>query len=217
VIEALIFDFDGTIIDTETPVYESWRDTFVQAAVEPVPIEVWQAQIGKADGDAMDVRALLCAGLGVAEVPAELEAGRKALCDEMMAAQPIREGVMHWIAAAHDAGVHLAVASSSSTSWVQGNLERVGMRDLFLLLSCADPPTPGKPDPAVYVQACEGLGVDPAAALAIEDSVHGAAAALAAGMACLAVPGPITRGSDFSHATATSDSLADFNPTDWLC
>lgn len=213
---ALIFDFDGTIIDTETPVYESWTETFLRAGVEPVPIDVWKAQIGKADGDALDLRSLLCEGLGVDAVSADLDVMRSELRDEMMAKQPIRAGVTEWIEAAQAAGVPLAVASSSPTHWVQGNLERVGMRDLFVLLSCADPPTPGKPDPTVYLQACEQLGVDPEAALAIEDSANGTTAAIAAGMRCIAVPGPMTVGSDFSHATATADSLADFDPADWL-
>jgi beta-phosphoglucomutase-like phosphatase (HAD superfamily) len=136
-IAALVFDFDGTIIDTETPVYESWRDTFVHAGVEPIDFDVWAAQIGLADGDAMDVRALLCERLGVGEVPDELEAMRRDLIQEMLHAQPVRDGVVDFLDLAEAFGVRLAVGSSSPTSWVDDNLRRVGLRDRFEVLSCA--------------------------------------------------------------------------------
>lgn len=214
-VAAVVFDFDGTIVDTETPVYESWRVTFEHAGVEPVDRGVWVAQIGKSDGEAMDVRKVLCEQLGVNEVPAELEAMRRQSRDDILAALPVREGVVDWIEAANAAGVALAVASSSSTEWVDSNLRERGLRHHFVGLSCADPGIPGKPDPTVYRSACELLEVEPAAALAIEDSSNGVRAAIDAGMRCLAVPGPMTRTADFGHATAHAMSLADFSPADW--
>lgn len=110
----------------------------------------------------------------------------------------------------------LAVASSSSSEWVDTNLRERGLREHFALLSCADPGTPGKPDPAVYLQACSGLGVAPERALAIEDSANGVRGARAAGLRCIAVPGPITVGSNFDHATMRADSLADVDHVEWL-
>ena len=215
-IAAVVFDFDGTIIDTETPVYESWRDTFVHAGVEPVDFGVWSAQVGMADGDAMDVRALLCDRLGVDEVPDELEAMRRDLIQEMLHAQPVRDGVVDFLDLAEAFGVRLAVGSSSPTPWVDDNLRRVGLRDRFEVLSCADPGIPGKPDPTVYIEACRAVGASPEAALAIEDSHNGVTAAVAAGMTCIAAPGPITVGADFSHATVAVESLAQLDPADWL-
>ena len=215
-IAALVFDFDGTIIDTETPVYESWRDTFVHAGVEPIDFDVWASQIGMADGDAMDVRALLCERLGVDHVPAELEAMRRDLIQEMLHAQPVRDGVVDFLDLAEAFGVRLAIGSSSPTSWVDDNLRRVGLRDRFEVLSCADPGIPGKPNPTVYIEACRSVGASVDAALAIEDSHNGVTAAVAAGMACIAAPGPITVGADFSHATVAVESLALLDPADWL-
>lgn len=215
-IAAVVFDFDGTIIDTETPVYESWRDTFLHAGVEPIDFNVWASQIGMADADALDTRAVLCERLGVDEVPEELEAMRRALIQEMLHAQPVRSGVVDFLDLAEAFGVRLAIGSSSPTSWVDSNLRRVGLRDRFELLSCADPGIPGKPDPTVYLEACRALGAAPSAALAIEDSRNGVTAAVAAGMACIAAPGPITTGADFSHATVAVESLSVLDPADWL-
>lgn len=215
-VRAVVFDFDGTIIDTETAVYESWAQTFVHAGVEPIDLGVWSAQIGMASGHSLDERAVLRERLGVDELPAEIERYRKNLRDELLDAQPIRPGVLAWIEACEAAGVRLAIGSSSPTEWVDPNLRRIGLRDRFELLSCADPGTPGKPDPFVYADACRRLGIPCADALAIEDSRNGVTAAIAAGMRCVAAPGPITVGHDFSHATLAVASLAELDPADWL-
>ncbi len=213
---ALVFDFDGTILDTETPVYESWAAAYRWAGAEPVPRERWLQDLGKADGYGLDVRALLCEQLGVAEMPAEAEAHRKATRDEMLFNEPLRDGVTDWLEAAAAAAIPLAVASSSSSAWVIPHLERLGLHRYFAAVSCADPGIPGKPDPTVYLSACDELDVDPATALAIEDSTHGVSAAIAAGMRCIATPGPMTKTMDFSHSTVRADSLALLDPADWF-
>jgi len=215
-VSALVFDFDGTILDTETPVYESWAETYRMAGVEPVSLDRWLQDIGKADGFGLDVRAELCEQLGVDALAAQLEERRKSMCDEMVRAQPIRDGVLAWIEAASSLDVPLAVASSSPTSWVASHLERIGLADRFAALSCADPGIAGKPDPTVYLTACAQLDADPTTALAIEDSTHGVSAAIAAAMRCIAAPGPITKSMEFGHATIHIGSLSDLDAHDWL-
>jgi len=215
-VQALVFDFDGTVLDTETPVFESWADTYLMAGAVPVSLERWLEDIGKADGFGLDIRAELCSQLGVDALSAQVEERRKSMCDEMIRAQPVRAGVQQWIDAAQASAIPLAVASSSPTSWVETHLERLGLRQHFAALSCADPGIPGKPDPTVYLGACDKLGVDPGAALAIEDSTHGVSAAIAAGMRCIAAPGPITKSMRFDHATLHVDSLGDVDPANWL-
>lgn len=213
---ALVFDFDGTILDTETPVYESWAAAYRFGGVEPVPLATWLKNIGMADGHGLDVRGILREQLGTDEIPQEIEDHRRSVRDEMLHAMDLRSGVRAWIDAAVSAKVPLAVASSSPSDWVRPHLERLGLAGYFPVVSCADPPTPGKPDPAVYLQACDELGVDPTDALAIEDSTHGVSAAIAAGMRCIAAPGPITISMPFDHATIRTDDLAELEPSDWL-
>lgn len=213
---ALVFDFDGTILDTETPVYESWAEAYRFAGAEPIPLSTWLETIGMADGHSLDIRGILCERLGVDALPVEVEDHRRAARDEMLHAMPLRSGVQVWIEAATEANVLLAIASSSPSEWVHPHLERMDLDGFFSVVSCADPPTPGKPDPTVYMRACAELGIEPADALAIEDSTHGVSAAIAAGMRCIAAPGPITRTMRFDHATIRTDDLALLDPLAWL-
>lgn len=213
---ALIFDFDGTIVDTETAVYESWADAYRFAGIEPIDRERWLDDIGQADGQGLDVRGILCERLGTDEVPADVTAFRTQRRKEMLADEPIRDGVEAWLSYALSQSLPLGVASSSPSSWVHEHLDRLGLAQHFPVVSCADPGIAGKPDPLVFTLAASGLQVDPAHCLAIEDSTHGVSAAIAAGMRCIAAPGPMTVSMDFSHATLRVDSLADLNPADWL-
>lgn len=217
-ITALVFDFDGTIVDTEIVVYEAWAETFRRAGVEPIDRDLWKGQIGLAETDprCIDEAEVLCKALGVDALSAQIQSMRRSIRDEMLEQHGPREGVTDWIAAAEAAGIPLAIGSSSPTEWVDMNLRRVGLRDHFEFLSCADPPTPGKPDPAVYLAACAQFDVAPSDALAIEDSHNGVAAAIRAGMRCIAVPGEMTKEADLSAATLRVESLAELAPTDWL-
>ena len=215
-VTALVFDFDGTILDTETPVFESWAATFRHFGVEPVTLETWLTTIGMAEGQGIDMHAVLREHLGVDELPDAVDEFRLTTKQGKFEALPMRPGVQHWIDAAIERSIPLAVASSSPTSWVVPHLERLGLAKNFRMVSCADPGIPGKPDPTVYRSACQALEVEPDAALAIEDSTHGVSAAIAAGMRCVAAPGPITTTMDFSHATVRVDSLAELDPAAWL-
>ena len=157
-----------------------------------------------------------CRQLGTDEFPPGLDDYRRALRDEMLHAEPVRDGVLRWIEAAMERGIALAIASSSSSNWVRSNLARIGLDIHFSVVSCADPGIPGKPDPTVYAMACQALSVDVGDAIAIEDSHHGVTAAMSAGLRCVAAPGPITRSADFGHASVRVDSLAELDPHDWF-
>ena len=103
----------------------------------------------------------------------------------------------------------LAIASSSPHWWVDGHLTRLGLRAAFETLATADDVERVKPDPALYALALQRLGVAAAEAFAVEDSPHGVAAARSAGLACIAVPGPMTANEEFGAATLQMTSLAD--------
>jgi beta-phosphoglucomutase-like phosphatase (HAD superfamily) len=103
----------------------------------------------------------------------------------------------------------LAVASSSSRAWVEPHLERFGLRGRFSVVRTRDDVARTKPAPDLFLAACEGLGVEPAEAVALEDSAHGVTAARAAGLRCVVVPNQLTRLTDLSHADLRIDSLAD--------
>ncbi|MDQ1519987.1 MAG: hypothetical protein QOI55_1060 [Actinomycetota bacterium] len=205
-IAAIVFDFDGLMLDTETPVYTSWSEAF-EAHGTPLTLEEWSAEIGT-DG-VLDLVALLHER---ATRPVDVRAmheTRRARRDEMLAGETLMPGVEQWLDDARAQGMGIAIASSSEIDWVGGHLARLGVRDRFGHVSCRDEHVPGKPAPDVYLRACDALGVAPGDAVAVEDSPNGIAAAKAAGMWCIAVPNAITAALDFSAADLVVRSLAE--------
>jgi beta-phosphoglucomutase-like phosphatase (HAD superfamily) len=101
------------------------------------------------------------------------------------------------------------VASSSSVGWVDGHLRRLGLRDAFAVVRCAGDVPRVKPDPALYLSVLEATGIPAAEALALEDSPNGVLAAKRAGLACVAVPNPLTARLDLGAADLRLGSLAE--------
>ena len=120
-------------------------------------------------------------------------------------------GVESWIFAAKQRGFKLGVASSSTSEWVEPHLIRLGLREEFDCLRCADHVKRAKPDPELYVSVLAGLGVEAQEAVAIEDSPNGIMAAKRAGVFCIAVPNSVTTSLDLSQADLRLSSLADLS------
>ncbi|MEW6152723.1 MAG: HAD-IA family hydrolase [Actinomycetota bacterium] len=201
----LVLDFDGTILDTEGPVYRSWWELWSDHGEELVLAE-WQAIIGT-DG-VFDPWAELLRRTGRSLDPVLLDR-RRARRDELLAGHAPRPGVLEWLDEADDLGVPVGVASSSPPEWVERHLARLGLRQRFACLVCCDGVVPVKPDPTSYRLACDRLGGDPGRSVAVEDSPHGVVAALGAGLLTVAVPHPLTDGLDLSAAHLTLRSLEE--------
>jgi len=206
-IAAVVFDFDGLILDTELPIFEAWSALFEAHGAPPLTIEEWGAEIGTING--LDLPAML---LERATVPVDLDEAdvwRRAHRDLLLAEQQARPGVEDWLAEADAAGLGVAIASSSEAEWVVPLLERIGLHTRFRHVVNAGGALRAKPAPDTYVEACARLGVDPAHALAVEDSAHGITAAKAAGLRCVAVPHQLTEQLDLSAADLRLSSLAE--------
>ncbi len=207
-IRALVFDFDGLIVDTEGPVFEGWRALFESLGQE-LTEERWSGVIGHGSGW-FDPFPELEAAVGRPLDRDELHRARRAREVDLIASKPVLPGVREWIARGRQLGLGLGVASSSSLAWVTGHLERLGITDFRCVCgrdSVADGRT--KPAPDLYLSAVACLGVAPPEALAIEDSGVGLTAAKSAGLRCVAVPGPLTLRNDFSAAEVRLGSLAE--------
>jgi HAD superfamily hydrolase (TIGR01509 family) len=205
-IEAVVFDFDGLILETEMPVFRGWQEEFLAHGSEPLTFELWSAEIGTIRG--LDLVALLRA---TAKQPVDepaMHARRRARIEELVALEQLRPGVASWLDEADALGLRLAVASSSLRDWVEPHLDRLGIRDRFEHVACSGEGLAAKPAPDVYLSACNAIGVAPAAALAVEDSPHGVRAAKTAGLRCVAVPHEITEQLDLSEADLRLTSLA---------
>ena len=206
VVRAIVFDFDGLILDTEEPVYRSWLEVY-QAHGEELPFERWVQIVGTTTGGFHPQRHLEeRLGRPLTQDVLDRRAGRRT---ELILARGLLPGVSEHLDAARELGMKLGVASSSNHEWVDGHLARLGILDRFACVRCRDDVPNAKPEPDLYIAVLECLGVGAPEAIAIEDSPHGVAAAKRAGMRCVAIPNSITAGLDLSQADLTLRSLAD--------
>ncbi|MEX2535585.1 MAG: HAD-IA family hydrolase [Trueperaceae bacterium] len=132
--------------------------------------------------------------------PANRERLAATLHDQVVADlgdEELRPGVRRLLEQAREAGYLLAVATSSGRDWVEERLERHGLAEHFGALATRDDVARVKPNPELYSLAVERLGVRPEEALAIEDSLNGATAAVAAGLAVVVVPNEVTASQPF--------------------
>jgi HAD superfamily hydrolase (TIGR01509 family) len=207
-LDAVVFDFDGLIIDSEWVIYETAVAAFAAHGHE-LPVEAWSTIVGTNDKHDPEWWSRLCSAVGItafdrADYDAAYEAQDRSNRDDL----PALPGVLDLVAALEAADVPLGIASSSSLGWLDRHLGRLGLEGRFGAVVGADlVGGVGKPAPDVYLRACADLGADPARSVAIEDSAHGVTAARAAGMAVVAVPSRITRFNDLTHAHLVVDSL----------
>ena len=195
---AVVFDLDGTIVDTEQPVFEAWRRTWAGQGHD-LRLEDWLLCVGR-DDELFSPGNALAERVGPGFDAETVHTARRALQTELLAATVVREGVVAWLDEAAAARVPVGVASSSPRDWVDGHLGRLGLAARFTTIQTRTEVGVTKPDPAAYVAACAALGAAPAQALAVEDSANGLAAARAAGMATVAFPNPVTAELDLSAA-----------------
>jgi len=207
VLAALVFDFDGLIVDSEIPVYRAWAELYGEHG-EELELEFWKGIIGHGS-NYHDTHAELERRLGRRLDRDRIAEARRLRVEELMTQMPVLEGVLEWRSEARSRGLRLGLASSSTRLWVTTNLRRLGLEEGWDCVRCRDDVGRGKPDPAVYLAVAAGLGIEPARGLALEDSESGVAAAKAAGFRCLAVPSSLTREHDLSAADLRLDSLAE--------
>lgn len=188
-IAALIFDFDGLLIDTETPAFESWRTIYAEFG-QDLPFELWKEALGTSHG--FDALAHLAALVGQPFDGQAVLERRSALKRSMAALQPLMPGVRALLEQARAQGLACALASSSPRAWVQPWLDIHQIGQYFACTYTADDVSRTKPWPDLFLSAAACLGVAPAACLVFEDSPNGILAARAAGMRCVAVPGVVT-------------------------
>jgi HAD superfamily hydrolase (TIGR01509 family) len=205
-IDALVFDFDGLLMDTETASLRAWQSLWRWHGLE-LDASTFFAPHG---GDMNAERyAALAAAVGAGYDHAASHAQRMVIRQEINDALQLAEGIATWLDDARDLGLRLAVASSSPRDWIENHLSRIGYLDRFELLACGDEVRAVKPAPDVYALALRRLGVPADRAIAFEDTVHGVAAAQAAGLRCVAIPHPHADPALFTAADVLLASATD--------
>lgn len=200
---AVVFDFDGTVFDSETPIYQASAAALAEMGLT-LTIPGWATVVGHGEDDSYRA---MCRAVGAdfdrAEFERRYDAQDRSWRDEL----PALPGIGALLEELRTAGIPCAIASSSPERWVDTHLRRLGLRDHLAVLATRDHVDGRtKPDPASYRYAVDQLGVDAAATVAIEDSAPGIAAACAAGLAVVAIPSHITIHTDLTAAHRTVDS-----------
>jgi HAD superfamily hydrolase (TIGR01509 family) len=208
-IRSLLFDFDGVIVDTEVPTFQSWRDVYAEYGVE-LTLDDWLPAVGSGSSTsgAFDAVAHLEQLIGAAvdrEAVIEQRTQRKA---DLYARAPLLPGVRERLAEAHELGFKTAIVTRNRDERVIAHFKLVGLDHRWQALICAnDEPTRDKTQ--LYRHALAALELEANHALAFEDSPSGVRAVKRARILCVAVPNEITRGASFDEADLVLPSLAE--------
>jgi HAD superfamily hydrolase (TIGR01509 family) len=206
-IKALVFDFDGLILETETPAYRSWAEIYREHGHE-LPRDRWMEYIGREAGwfDALThLESLVPPPFDRDAVRTRREKRRA----ELLAELDVMAGVRDYVAEGRRLGLRLAIASSSPANYVRTHLGRVNLTDDWDAVVCREDAPRAKPAPDLYLRAVELLGVAPDEALAFEDSPNGITAAKEAGLWVVAVPNELTALGDLSRADCRVSTCAE--------
>lgn len=214
VIKAIVFDFDGLIVDTETQHYQIWSEIYQQLGCS-LPLSEWGKCVGT-NSNFFDVFSFLEQQLGHPVDREHLrELHQQRFIDKIPSLKP-REGIVDLLNTAKVLGLKLAVASSSGCEWVKGFLERLNLASYFMTIVTREDVEVTKPAPDLFLEACSRLQIDPSEGLVFEDSYNGVTAAKRAGMRVVAVTNPTTQFMDMSGAAFHYQSFLDFSLTDLL-
>ncbi len=214
-LKALIFDFDGLILDTETPEVNVWTEIYAEHGFD-FPFNDWVQTVGGygiSNFDAADHLSLLSQGR---LDPASMRARHRLGSDALTRASPVMPGVLETIREAKRLGLKLAIASSSPHAWVDGHTRRLGIFHRFDRIVCQDDVGVGrtKPNPDLFLLALNQLQVQRDEAVIFEDSPNGVTAAKRAGIFVVAVPNPLTSILDLDGADRIVKSLKDVSLSD---
>ncbi len=197
---AVLFDFDGILVDTEWAIYEAWLETFRSQGHE-LPLCLYARCIGS-DFDTWSPKTYLEELTGNSFDWEKMDEDRQVVIRAALVEQGPIKGVTELLEEIRRIGITLAVVSSSSHSWVDGWLEKLGLSDFFQEVICRGDAPRIKPAPDLYLAAAAKLGVEPGSCLVIEDSLNGLLSANAAGLKTWIVPNRVTSALDFSVADA---------------
>ena len=209
-IEAVVFDVDGVLIDSE-PVWERVRRTFVAERGGRWPDDAQDRLMGMSTAE---WSAYLSEDFGLRLSPSQVAEGvTAAMAAEYQAHLPLLPGAVEAVRAL-SARWPLAVASSAPKSLIEAVLDASGLRQAFAAAVSSEEVPRGKPAPDVYLEAAKRLGIPPVSCAAIEDSSNGLRSASAAGLTVIAVPRPEypPAADALQQARAVLDSLTELTP-----
>jgi beta-phosphoglucomutase family hydrolase len=203
---AVLWDMDGTLVDSADYHWQAWRDTMAREG-HPITRDQFMASFGQRNDS------ILSQWLGSQATPELIERvgdAKEAIYRQLVRQQGIEPlpGVSEWVRRLHQQGWRQAIASAAPRKNIETILEALHTADCFNAIVSAEDVHRGKPDPEVFLVAASKLDVPPSQCIVVEDALHGIEAAHAAGIKCIGV----TRSGKPLPADVTTNSLAGLAP-----
>ena len=206
-IKAVLFDFDGIIIDSEWPIYESWKRV-IEGEGHKLAVESYVQCIGS-DFDTWSPEKYLEELTGKTYDWPTINAKRQVELEADLEGVQLLPGVEELLRKLNDNGFKVAIVSSSSHRWVDAWVEKLDLMQYLEHVVCKGDAPRIKPAPDLYEEGARRFSLQPVQCLVIEDSLNGVKAGNEAGCLTVAVPSRLTSCLDFSRADFVIESLMD--------
>jgi HAD superfamily hydrolase (TIGR01509 family) len=205
---AVVFDFDGLIVDTETPGFISWQEVYGEFGAA-LNIDDWRHATGYVGGfdPAVHLEHLLCRRLDWSQIIPKREARNW----ELTLQARTLPGIEALFRSAKERHLRIGVASNSGNGWVEGGLQRLGLRGYVDAVVTRDMVINPKPAPDIYLKTVQTLLVEPRLAVALEDSEPGCRAAKQAGLKAVAIPNRFSERQDLTVADLVVGSAEELD------
>jgi HAD superfamily hydrolase (TIGR01509 family) len=208
ILAAIVFDFDGLIVDTENPGFISWEELYQEFGAT-LSIDDWRHATGYVGG--FDPGIHLEKILGRRLDWSHLMPKREARNWELTLQAKTLPGIEQLFLSARERRLRVGVASNSESGWVEGGLRRLGLRDYVDTIVTRDMVVNPKPAPDIYLKTVQTLQVEPSHAVALEDSEPGCRAAKRAGLKAVAIPNRFSERQDLTMADLIVKSATELN------
>ncbi|TYR74354.1 HAD-IA family hydrolase [Rossellomorea vietnamensis] len=188
-VKVLIFDFDGLIFDTETYDLEAFQNLYTKYKVD-FPLEEWMNSIGSSLQFDPYERLLV----NFPEISRDdIRTERSNLYQKLLEGKSPREGVEEYLKRAKQLGISIALASSSTRSWIDFHMNKLGIISYFDYICTSDDVEKVKPEPDLYKKVLSYFEISPMEAVVFEDSPNGLLASIRAEIPCVIVPNETTK------------------------
>ncbi|MFE7558406.1 aminotransferase class III-fold pyridoxal phosphate-dependent enzyme [Kitasatospora sp. NPDC057500] len=203
-VDAILFDFDGTLWDPEAVIFRAHAETFLEFG-HRLPAEVWSSLVGTIGPDLWSELERVT---GCTADRRELQERVRRRQSRLLGGLGGRPGVHRVLGAVDALGISRGIVSNSTREWVARYARQCGLADGWSTVQCADGDrASAKPEPNLYVAALASLGIPAERAVAFEDSPSGVRAAKRAGIRCVAIPNSMTAALDLHEADLRFESF----------
>jgi len=213
-IKGIILDFDGLILDTESPELNAWIEVFNELGLAFPEAEYLQ-MVGRAVDDAQPLH-FLKRYLTTPYNPKQILEDKRLIVARLLDSAEVMPGVKRLLNDAKKYDLKIGLASNSDSHWVIGHLEKFDLLRFFSCVKTSENVVHAKPDPSLYSESLACMKLEANDVIAFEDSQNGVMSASRAGIFTIAVPNRVTRFMDFSAANTIINSLEDFSLLKYL-